>query len=57
MQKGIGVRRMAKGEKRERAEQGEKSLLKLTWEDAGTQQEEEVSLGHEKSHCGAELGL
>lgn len=57
MQKGIGVLSMAKGEKRERTEQGEKSLLKLTGEDAGTQQEKEVSLRHEKSHRGAELGL
>lgn len=57
MQRGIGVRSIAEGEKRERAEQGEKSLLKLTGEDADTQQEEEVSLRHEKSHCGAELGL
>lgn len=44
-----------KGGKSQRAEQGEKSFLKLTGENAGTQQEEEVSLRHGKSHRGAEL--
>lgn len=36
-------------------EQGERSFLKLTGENAGTQQEEEVSLRHQKSHGGAQL--
>lgn len=42
-------------EKRVKGRAGEKSFLKLTGENAGTQQEEEVSLRHEKSHRGAEL--
>lgn len=36
-------------------EESKESFLKLTGENAGTQQQEEVSLRHEKSHRRAEL--